>query len=144
MNKGNKAIRHEGNKRYRGIAFKLLKIFAIPQYIYTSIRPFFRFSIPPYLNTSIPRRKRSLLLAFSLIELTISLIIMSSIITVFTPIISKNLKSKKDIAGQKEVSAKCESINTDCRLCRPNDKICLVCDKTCESTTLNEEKCECE
>ena len=141
MNKGNKAIRHEGNKRYRGIAFKLLKIFAIPQYIYTSIRPFFRFSIPPYLNTSIPRRKRSLLLGFSLIELMISLITVSCITAAFAPVISKKIRTTNIVSvGSKSINCK----NEDCLYCDATGNVCYICNKDCEDTEyLDIQNCNC-
>ena len=146
MNKGNKAIRHESNKRYRGIAFKLLKIFAIPQYIYTSIRPFFRFSIPPYLNTSIPRRKRSLLLGFSLVELMISLITISAITAAFAPVITKKLQTNEIIAGVSNsggISFNCAK--EDCVICDKSGNKCYVCNKSCaDNEYLDIANCECK
>ena len=146
MNKGNKAIRHEGNKRYRGIAFKLLKIFAIPQYIYTSIRPFFRFSIPPYLNTSIPRRKRSLLLGFSLVELMIALITVSCITAAFAPVISKKMNSNNIAARLSDVTYKCDSVvNSECKVCTKSNNTCLMCAKSCEAGQIAKTStCDCE
>ena len=129
MNKGNKAIRHEGNKRYRGIAFKLLKIFAIPQYIYTSI----------------PLKKR---IAFSLIEIMISLITISIIVAAFTPVISKKMKSTDITVLQNNsglITDKCEDIDPSgyCKLCTKT--YCIQCDRTCSSGQyLDNTVCSCK
>ena len=67
--------------------------------------------------------------AFSLIELTISLITISCILAAFSPIISKKLKTTNASISSLGVKSHCDKISTDCKLC--NSTKCLVCSKVC-------------
>ena len=83
-------------------------------------------------------------LAFSLIELLVSMIIVSLIAGVFISTINKRLKSK-DNKIKESISDDCDKkFSSDCTLCYPNTR-CLVCILECDSTRrLNVANCRCE
>ena len=83
--------------------------------------------------------------AFSLIELMISLIVISLIAAAFVPVITKKLSSSSIFAGStgSGFSKSCSEIDEDCDLCAGS--ICLSCKKTCPAgETLNTTSCSCE
>ena len=68
--------------------------------------------------------------AFSLIELTISLITISCIMAAFAPIITKKLKiSSSSSSPISTVKPECSKFSEDCKLCYSNS--CLICNKNC-------------
>lgn len=79
--------------------------------------------------------------AFSLIELLISLIIVSLITTALMPILTKRIKNQQ-IAASQGINVHCEKIDPECRLCM--GKKCILCDKTCTANQFEEvENCAC-
>ena len=93
---------------------------------------------------------------FSLIELLISLIVISLIAAAFSPVISKKLKSGGLSIGVGfggggsgglsigSISIDCDDIDEDCNLCSGNS--CLICSKDCNSQGeyINASTCKCE
>ena len=82
---------------------------------------------------------------FSLIELMISLIVISLITAAFVPVISKKLTTGSIFAGGSGggFNKSCSEIDEDCDLCA--GEICLSCKKTCPAgETLNTTSCSCE
>ena len=87
---------------------------------------------------------------FTLVELMISIIAMSVIIAVFTPTISRHMKTMNNNVGEAEMTYNCtqfkdENNEEHCILCKTNGaKVCLICDKTCPvGKTLNKDVCKC-
>ena len=84
--------------------------------------------------------------AFSLIELMISLIVISLVAAAFTPVITKKLKTSSifgSSGGGNSVSANCQGkFDSDCKLCTKD--LCVMCKKTCESGYMLEaDSCKC-
>lgn len=73
--------------------------------------------------------------AFSLIELLISLIVISVIVSAFAPVMTKKLQHGKISISQsnKKLSSNCTTIHENCRLCYDGDTNCLLCLATCGS-----------
>ena len=89
------------------------------------------------------RNNMKKILAFSLIELMISLITISCIAAAFTPVITKRLKKSAVTMGLSEVTVQCQKFGSSCSLCY-SDK-CIACSKYCnEDEYKNVGKCECE
>ncbi len=89
-------------------------------------------------------RKRNKL-AFSLVELLISLIIISCLVTVFAPVMTKKIRNKK-LSVTNKITTNCSSLDSDCKLCSvvSGSKICVSCAKTCPSGKyLNLQTCKC-
>ena len=85
-------------------------------------------------------------LAFSLIELMISLIAISCITAVFTPVISKKLQSGDLTIGGKsfELTNECSSIDPYCEFCDMASETCYQCQRPCdEGYGLNKGNCQC-
>lgn len=84
---------------------------------------------------------------FSLVELLVSLIIISLIVAIFAPIMTKRLVQTKTAVVSK-ISSQCDVLSPDCKLCitASGDKKCLLCEKKCSEINmfLNKEKCICE
>ena len=84
-------------------------------------------------------------LAFSLVELMISLITISCIAAAFTPVITKRLSTNGGgNNSQTQVLSDCSQIegSDSCSLCYPNE--CIVCERTCQpGWFLNIKKCIC-
>lgn len=73
--------------------------------------------------------------AFSLIELLISLIIISLVAAAFTPVLTKNLK-KQTIAvsaNNSGITSECDKIDSNCELCYEKEEKCIMCNRTCLS-----------
>lgn len=86
-------------------------------------------------------------MAFSLVEVVISLIIISLITAAFAPIMSKKLTSSKTAVQNKMSTATCSSIDADCKLCTTTNgvKKCLTCLKKCSvNEYLDAESCSCK
>lgn len=85
-------------------------------------------------------------LGFSLVELMISLIIISLVAAAFVPMITKKLKASTIISGgmASEISDQCEEkFGSDCKLCTKS--YCVQCSKSCDNTTFSETKtCSCK
>ena len=87
-------------------------------------------------------------LAFSLIELMISLIIISIIAAAFSPVITKRIKSDVVAVGSaiSSIRSDCDEFSQKgghCSACM--DKLCILCDINCTSDQYkNIGKCECE
>ena len=86
---------------------------------------------------------------FSLIELMISLIIISLIAAAFVPVITKKLARSSIVVGSfgnnssGGVSENCSNISEDCALCAGDT--CLSCKKTCSAgETLDTTNCTCK
>ena len=108
---------------------------------------FFKFyrNILKYLEIFFNKSSRNL--AFTLVELMISLIVISLIAAAFVPVISKKLTTGSIFAGGSGsgggFSKTCSEIDEDCDLCAGS--ICLSCKKTCSAgETLNTTSCSCE
>ena len=81
-------------------------------------------------------KKISLAAAFSLIELMISLVVISSITAAFAPVISKKLSSSQTSVSSRlgSMSINCtDKFGADCTLC--NKTKCIACFKSCASNT---------
>ena len=103
---------------------------------------FFKFyrNILKYLEIFFNKSSRNL--AFTLVELMISLIVISLIAAAFVPVITKKLSSSSIFAGSSGggFSKTCSEIDEDCDLCAGS--ICLSCKKTCSAgETLNTTSC---
>ena len=82
--------------------------------------------------------------AFSLVELLITLIIISCILAAFAPVITKRLSNKEYAVAQgiELLSSECSSIDADCTLCF-KDK-CIICSKNCaKGVNKDIESCSC-
>ena len=87
---------------------------------------------------------------FSLIELLISLIVISCITAAFTPLITKKFATNIGFGGggggnaDSSISTDCGTkFSSDCLLCSSSE--CLSCDKTCpEGQCQDAEKCSCK
>ena len=80
-------------------------------------------------------------LGFSLVELTIDLVIISIIIAAFAPVITKKIKN--NALGITNFTTSCSKFGSYCNFC--NSKKCLMCEITdCPGKTLNIEQCKCE
>ena len=69
-------------------------------------------------------------LGFSLIELMVTMVVISVLLAAFMPIVTKKMKSSSTalkLSGG--VSTKCTNISNDCKLCSKN--ICLLCTLSC-------------
>ena len=76
--------------------------------------------------------KKEQFLAFSMIELMISLVTISVITAAATPIVTKKI-AKKDISlSNGGLLMKCNHIDEKCTLCHSNKK-CIMCSRTCAS-----------
>lgn len=87
--------------------------------------------------------------AFSLIELMISLIVISLVAAAFVPVITKKLVKSSIVAGSmgnngsNGVSSNCSKISEDCTLCAGDT--CLSCKNKCGTgEVLNSQNCKCE
>ncbi len=86
--------------------------------------------------------------AFSLIELMISLIVISLVAAAFVPVITKKLVKSSIVAGSignssGGISNNCSHINEDCALCAGDT--CLSCKNKCGTgEVLNSQNCKCE
>lgn len=88
----------------------------------------------------------SLFEGFSLIELLISLTVISLIIASFAPVFSRKIKSQSLTAGgSQKITNECSSINSDCKICDMGKNICLYCQGTCNAGyKYNTSTCKCE
>lgn len=85
---------------------------------------------------------KTLLHAFSLVELMISLITISLISAAFAPVITKKLKSSTVTVGAGEVKMECSAFGPNCSLCY-EDK-CIVCYKSCaDNEAVDIANCNC-
>ena len=91
--------------------------------------------------------------AFSLIELMISLIIVSCIVSSFAPVISKKMKVNKMAIGGSgggisSFSFKCNgvgSLDSNCSLCDKNKQTCVLCQTECaDGKFVNASTCKCD
>ena len=83
------------------------------------------------------------ILAYSLVELMISLIAISCITAVFVPVITKKITTPGVSSSMPDVTTKCDDFTNKCTLCYPNK--CIVCYRTCnENQYKNNGTCLCE
>ena len=83
------------------------------------------------------------LLAFSLIELMISLITISCIIAAFAPVVTKKLKNSNVTVALSEITTKCDKFTDECSLCYSSK--CVACSRYCyENQYKNIATCLCE
>jgi len=84
---------------------------------------------------------------FSLIELLISLIIISLVAASFVPILSKKLKRNHlSLSNAKQITTECSHTGLEtCKLCYKNDTNCLlkICLKTCANNEYAGTNCDC-
>lgn len=83
--------------------------------------------------------------AFSLIELVVSLTVISIIAAATIPILSKKLNHSSITSQSQGVTTKCTAISNRCKLCLKG--VCLKCDSDIQCgtyQTLNISKCVCE
>ena len=88
--------------------------------------------------------KQKRIFGFSLIELMVTLVIVSVVTAAMAPVITKKIKSSSlSVSSVNDVSSNCsEKYSADCKLCLPNK--CLSCIKTCpEGQNLNIATCTC-
>ena len=86
--------------------------------------------------------------AFSLIEISISLIIIFCIMGATIPLMSKRMKSGNHKMKKFGTTQNCETIITNsggyCKFCDPEKKVCVICSKLCQDgESLDVEKCIC-
>lgn len=83
---------------------------------------------------------------FSLIELLISLIIISCIVAAFAPVMTKRLQSGGITLGGEKITADCSAkFSSDCKLCQRSS--CLICDKnsaSCPGGYVDVATCSCK
>ncbi len=83
------------------------------------------------------------ILAFSLIELMISLITISCITAAFAPIITKKMKNSNVSVALSEISTKCDKFTSECSLCYSSK--CVACSRYCNDNQYkNVGTCLCE
>ncbi len=83
--------------------------------------------------------------AYSLVEVAISLLVISIIIAALTPTISKRLSASSSIKNR--ISTNCNSLYPDgyCAMCYITPKKCISCTKTCNPNQFkNVDNCACE
>lgn len=83
--------------------------------------------------------------AFSLIELSVSLVVIAVIIAALLPVISKRLTSSSTVKNR--ISTECESVCSDgyCAMCYLTPKSCITYTKQCASDEYkNVSECKCE
>ena len=83
--------------------------------------------------------------AFSLVELSVSMIIIAIIIAALAPIITKRLTATS--TTKNKISTNCDSYYPDgyCSMCYITPKRCIICTKTCNSDEYkNVDDCTCE
>ena len=88
--------------------------------------------------------KQKRIFGFSLIELMVTLVIVSVVTAAMAPVITKKIKSNSlSVSSVNDISSNCsEKYSADCKLCLPNK--CLSCIKTCpEGQNLNIATCAC-
>lgn len=94
--------------------------------------------------------EKTILRAFSLVELMVTLIVISCLVAALAPVITKKLKSQgitivggDDDSGGGEVSTDCSGLfNEDCKLCNVN--FCMQCEKVCtDGYYKNIARCNC-
>ena len=82
--------------------------------------------------------------AFSLIEVMVSLIVMTIIMAAFVPIVTKRANQKLQ-SGFIKQEGDCAYISSRCHLCDTRQNTCLSCELSCiDDKTLNYNKCVCE
>lgn len=80
--------------------------------------------------------------AFSLIELTISLVVISLILSALIPVMTSRYAKRAVTVEATKISSSCKEISSDCLICK--NKECLLCDKTCPDGTFKDIKiCDC-
>ena len=82
--------------------------------------------------------------AFSLVEIAVSLLVISVIIAALTPVLSKRLSSS---SLRSKVSTSCDSSFPDgyCALCDVGSNRCITCTRSCNTDEYkNSDKCKCE
>ena len=87
------------------------------------------------------------LLAFSLVEISISLIVIAIILAALMPVITKRLTASA--TQRNKISTNCASLFPDasgyCAMCYVNPKRCIICTRTCNGDEFkNVDKCICE
>ena len=83
-------------------------------------------------------------LGFSLIEVTVALLILAILVASLTPIITKRMQ--KSIIAKNRITTNCTPLFPDgyCGMCYTNPKSCIVCTKTCNSDEYqNVSECSC-
>ena len=87
--------------------------------------------------------------AFSLIEISISLIIIFCIMGATIPLMSKRIKSGNHKSKKFGTTQDCNSVVAGsegyCKFCDPVEKICVVCSRLCpeDKPNLDVEHCTC-
>ena len=87
---------------------------------------------------------RGRLFAFSLIEVTVALLVVAIIVAALAPVITKRLTG--GVVGKSRISTSCSSLFPDgyCGMCYLNPKSCIVCTRTCSSDEFqNVSECSC-
>ena len=93
------------------------------------------------IRNRIKKNVVNLLSAFSLVEVSISVLIISIIAASLTPVISKRVTGS---VMANKISTNCDSIDSFCAMCYPSMGKCISCTKTCESNQYRkEETCSC-
>ena len=85
--------------------------------------------------------------AFSLVEISISLIVIAIILAALMPVITKRLTASA--TQRNKISTNCASLFPDasgyCAMCYVNPKRCIICTRTCNGDEFkNVDKCICE
>ena len=93
------------------------------------------------IRNRIKKNVVNLVSAFSLVEVSISVLIISIIAASLTPVISKRVTGS---VMANKISTNCDSIDSFCAMCYPSMGKCISCTKTCESNQYRkEETCSC-
>ena len=82
---------------------------------------------------------------FSLIEITVALLIIAIITSILTPIITKRITSTR--TSKNRISTNCNTLfpNKQCSLCYLTPKQCIICNIPCQDgETKNNDQCKCE
>ncbi len=89
--------------------------------------------------------KKKFLMGFSLIEVLVALIIVSVLMAISVPILTKKAQNIAVLGGgqSEEIKAECSIFGSDCSLCYSSK--CIVCNKTCLETQFKDiENCNCK
>ena len=84
--------------------------------------------------------------AFSLVEVMISLVVVSSILAAFMPVMVKKSKRTINVAGSiSKITSDCsETFSSDCSLCQ-GTKVCYICSKQCSAADYKDvDTCTCK
>ena len=81
------------------------------------------------------KKRIKFLLGFSLVELSISFIVISILLAAFSPVISKKLAASSSPTSITKLSMDCKTVLPEaegyCTMCYESPKRCILCSRTC-------------